>query len=214
MKGLHKNSLRKGDNPHQWMIDDARQKVIRQIRAEVERLENYYTSVEWYVEALLSFLDTFGTTEKSSAVEQPVQGTTPIVPQPEEKNIPINIADLPSEEETPQEKILFKHVNFAKEQPVCKELNEEIKSFWDYFYGKDRRVTRAINIYDFANLARHFAQWQKEQMMKEAVVCDAEVCKLSDRVWVTPFDKDKLHKDTYERFKAGDKVKLIIIKED
>ena len=58
MKGLHKNSLRKGDNPHQWMIDDARQKVIRQIRAEVERLENYYTSVEWYVEALLSFLDT------------------------------------------------------------------------------------------------------------------------------------------------------------
>ena len=32
--------------------------IIEQIKAEVERLENYYTSVEWYVEALLSFLST------------------------------------------------------------------------------------------------------------------------------------------------------------
>ena len=36
-KGLHKNSLRKGDNPHQWMIDDARMELIQQIKAEVER---------------------------------------------------------------------------------------------------------------------------------------------------------------------------------
>jgi len=41
-KGLHKNSLRKGDNPHQWMIDDlaARLEVIQQIRAEVELLQH------------------------------------------------------------------------------------------------------------------------------------------------------------------------------
>ena len=32
--------------------------IIEQVKAEIERLENYYTSVEWYVEALLSFLDT------------------------------------------------------------------------------------------------------------------------------------------------------------
>ena len=36
-KGLHKNSLRKVDNPHQWMIDDARMKLIQQIKAEVNR---------------------------------------------------------------------------------------------------------------------------------------------------------------------------------
>ena len=33
-------------------------KMLAKIRAEAERLENYYTSVEWYVEALLSFLST------------------------------------------------------------------------------------------------------------------------------------------------------------
>lgn len=38
-KGLHKNSLRKVDNPHQWMIDDARMELIQQIKAEVERLK-------------------------------------------------------------------------------------------------------------------------------------------------------------------------------
>ena len=37
MKGLHKDYLRKGDNPHQWMIDDARMELIQQIKAEVER---------------------------------------------------------------------------------------------------------------------------------------------------------------------------------
>ena len=36
-KGLHKNSLRKVDNPHQWMIDDARMELIQQIKAEIER---------------------------------------------------------------------------------------------------------------------------------------------------------------------------------
>lgn len=38
-KGLHKNSLRKVDNPHQWIIDDARMELIQQIKAEVERLK-------------------------------------------------------------------------------------------------------------------------------------------------------------------------------
>ena len=39
-KGLHKNSLRKVDNPHQWMIDDARMELIQQIKAEIERLNS------------------------------------------------------------------------------------------------------------------------------------------------------------------------------
>ena len=37
---------------------------IAKIKAEVERLENYYTSVEWYVEALLSFLSTLEEQQK------------------------------------------------------------------------------------------------------------------------------------------------------
>lgn len=36
-KGLHKDSLQKIDNPHQWMIDDAEQRLILRIKAEIER---------------------------------------------------------------------------------------------------------------------------------------------------------------------------------
>lgn len=78
-KGLHKNSLRKVDNPHQWMIDDARMELIQQIKAEIERQVEYLKTKEikswddseygdedsmWYqggwkaLHRLLSFLDT------------------------------------------------------------------------------------------------------------------------------------------------------------
>ena len=76
-KGLHKDSLRKVDNPHQWMIDDARMELIQQIKAEIERrIEAYNVSIEKYagkkkslkaerdswkwaeLKSLLSFLDT------------------------------------------------------------------------------------------------------------------------------------------------------------
>ena len=68
-KGLHKDSLRKVDNPHQWMIDDARMELIQQIKAEVERLydgeapahdqqcdfdDGYFTGID----AISKFLDT------------------------------------------------------------------------------------------------------------------------------------------------------------
>lgn len=43
-KGLHKNSLRKVDNPHQWMIDDAGMELIQQIKAEIERLKGICTT--------------------------------------------------------------------------------------------------------------------------------------------------------------------------
>ena len=42
MKGLHKNSLQNVENPHQWMIDDAKMEVIQQIRAEVESQRDVY----------------------------------------------------------------------------------------------------------------------------------------------------------------------------
>ena len=66
-KGLHKNSLRKVDNPHQWMIDDARMELIQQIKAEVEKRikrnkEEYAPDglfeVQDNLAKLLNFLDT------------------------------------------------------------------------------------------------------------------------------------------------------------
>ena len=55
------------------------------------------------------------------------------------------------------------------EQPVCEGLEEEIKSFLDktgapYHWCDDKEQMDWVGI-----IARHFAQWQKEQMMKESV---------------------------------------------
>ena len=57
------------------------------------------------------------------------------------------------------------------------------------------------------------AEWQKRKMMEGAVECSASVCKLADKVWVTPNDEKKFHKDVFDHFIAGDKVRIIIAKE-
>lgn len=56
------------------------------------------------------------------------------------------------------------------------------------------------------------AEWQK--MKKATVKAEAEVCKLTDRVWITPTDEKRFHQDVYDNFKAGDNVEIIIVKED
>ena len=80
-KGLHKDSLRKVDNPHQWMIDDARMGLIQQIKAEVERRikrnkEEYAPDglfeVQDNLAKLLSFLSNLDL-EKPTIQEQPVK---------------------------------------------------------------------------------------------------------------------------------------------
>lgn len=80
-KGLHKNSLRKGDNPNQWMIDDARMELIQQIKAEVERRikrnkEEYAPDglfeVQDNLAKLLSFLSTLES-EKPMELEEEVK---------------------------------------------------------------------------------------------------------------------------------------------
>jgi len=67
--------------------------------------------------------------------------------------------------------------------------------------------SQLVSIYDCHRIARHFAQWQKEQMMKDAV--EGEVVKTIDgslRVSSYIFKR--------EGFEFGDKVKVIIVKEE
>lgn len=82
-KGLHKGSLRKVDNPHQWMIDDARMELIQQIKAEVERLKEENNNIrcdsnkaycQGYDDALVDLLASLSTLdlEKPTLQEQPV----------------------------------------------------------------------------------------------------------------------------------------------
>ena len=50
---------------------------------------------------------------------------------------------------------------------VCEELEEEMEKFIETFgWGKTKHLAEKELI---STTARHFAQWQKEQMMKEAV---------------------------------------------
>lgn len=48
------------------------------------------------------------------------------------------------------------------------------------------------------------SKWQKEQMMKEAV--EGKIRPLDEEIWV--------EKDSLSGFEDGDKVKLIIVKEE
>lgn len=89
-------------------------------------------------------------------------------------------------------------------EPVSENLEEEIKKA---FFDNKCKITDNISFSEFERIARHFAGWQKQKMMKDAVeglvVCDE----------LTHGYKDiAMHIPDY--LKVGDKVKLIIIKEE
>ncbi len=55
------------------------------------------------------------------------------------------------------------------------------------------------------------AEWQREQMMKEAVDAEITVGRLPDD-WSLAYNPDELHRALL-KFKSGDKVKIIIVKQ-
>ncbi len=87
------------------------------------------------------------------------------------------------------------------EKPASDDLDEEIR--------QQHRCFREIDMLVFEDIARHFAEWQKQEMMKNAV--DGKIYETQARSkrkatttgFVSGFD-----------YKIGEKVKLIIIKED
>ena len=99
---------------------------------------------------------------------------------------------------------------------IDKGLEEEMEKFFETM-----PVLEHENIFDvtFQKIARHFAEWQKEQMLKEAV---EGVITNAGGVFgydVAAFRFDDNH--TYsvllpheEKRKYGDKVRIIIVKED
>lgn len=89
-----------------------------------------------------------------------------------------------------------------QEESVSEELKDEIDAWC-------RKVITGLPIVKEA--ARHFADWQKQQMMKDAIECPII---LSDKFYFME-DEEKCS-EIIEALgcKHGDKVKLIIIKED
>jgi len=99
---------------------------------------------------------------------------------------------------------VFKLLDSLKFQPVCEELEEEMERFMSNLTEK-KGVFPPLTRLGFRAIVRHFAQWQKEQMMKEAV--EGVVISISDNGWESIRISKKIHE-------CGDKVKLIFIKEE
>ena len=132
--------------------------LIDKIKAEVERLENYYTSVEWYVEELLSFLDS-------------LESEKPINPNDAMKVLDEKIA-LVKQRGTWDGIDVDKYMDEVRGREPEKPMNQDEleKAVVDYFEGywpgmetaeqcnTDLRFTPPA----IMRLARHFAQWGAE----------------------------------------------------
>lgn len=109
-----------------------------------------------------------------------------------------------------------------EEELVNEDLEEEIDNYIkDNFFGSgsigffSNRTKQELNSIDVANIAHHFAEWQKQQMMKDAV--DGEVVYQIGSSILAPTDiRYKVVSDRVyiPNVKLGDKVKIIIVKEE
>ena len=99
--------------------------------------------------------------------------------------------------------------NSRKEKPVSEDLETEIRRYFALWYDNESggciKPDRWLNnLEDCMDIARHFTNWQKHQMMEDTI--DAFIDKGSIKLRQWPLD------EKYGRNR--DKVKLIIIKED
>ena len=95
-----------------------------------------------------------------------------------------------------------------EEEPVSEELEEEIKKYLHEVYDRDTTV---------GDVARHFAKWQKQRMMKDAITATILPANLEETEFCLD-DYDEVKHITRlvkeENLKIGDKVKVIVIKEE
>ena len=87
-------------------------------------------------------------------------------------------------------------------------LEQEIIKCWQDWISpsNEQSVEGVLPLSEFAFYARHFAQWQKEQMMKEAVEGEITKDNRGNKVIrAGVFNKD---------FEYGDRMRIIIVKED
>lgn len=92
---------------------------------------------------------------------------------------------------------LLSIINGLQEEPECDELNKEIE-----------RVSGEIQYWPLEEVARHFANWQKQQMMNYAV--DGEVINDHGTYSLIVPSLPIITRNMDE----GDKVKVIIIKKE
>lgn len=126
---------------------------IEKIKAEIERLENYYTSVEWYVEALLSFIDSLPDENNPE----------PYNPVYDEDYLNEKIAKATKSWEGVDVDKMLADCRGYEEKP-SEELEEEVKNYFEgYWPGTDtpEQCNTDLHFTPLAimRLARHFAEW-------------------------------------------------------
>ena len=104
-------------------------------------------------------------------------------------------------------------IKALKEEPVSEELEKEIQDYYNSRREYGGRYNAVIPVYrhQLADIASHFAQWQKQQLMAKAVDAtvhiDAGGYPYIPQMELYDYDKD------IPLAKEGDKYKVILIKE-
>ena len=106
-------------------------------------------------------------------------------------------------------KELLKYIDSLQEEPVSNDLEAEFVLYLKHKFNIPQEGNTLKtdgwkpSPYDILDIAKHFAQWQKEQMMKNAISMDVYY----ETEW------DDIHKFLRKNL-DGEKVKLLIIKEE
>ncbi len=130
--------------------------------------------------------------------------------------------------------VLLDIIASIPEEKPSEDLEQEIAGMYQALFGTDI-INRKEMLYieTFETIARHFAQWQKEQdekgtsdlltiahlqgadQMKEQMMKDAVDGKvvIGYSAYVKETNNDALKQYIIDNFKDGDKVKVIIVKE-
>ena len=100
----------------------------------------------------------------------------------------------------------FQDCQDSIEEPANEDLEEEIDRYYSDWQFDDDTIYE-----DMRNICRHFAEWQKQQMIKDAV--NGTVCHRNGNVGDIYFQSDSVLSAKYQ-FKYGERIKIIIIKEN
>ena len=107
-------------------------------------------------------------------------------------------------------KQLLSFIDSLQEEPISEDLEIEIKHcIYEPFFDLDgvavKGTTKYLTVEDIADIARHFANRQKQMTMKDAL--DGYYGAFYNHVFID-YDCRKLH------LADGQKLKILIIKED
>jgi len=109
----------------------------------------------------------------------------------------------------------FQDYHDDAEEPVSEDLEEEINNYFkDWTFDDEMSVMAKPNHYfaefnDIKEIARHFAEWQRKQLAENAVEGVIDIRKWPAKAQVEFYDRLPVF-----NVRTGDKVKIIILKED